>query len=192
MSKEAIIEKIISDANLRAEAAVGEAKSKANEIIADAAAECKTHYTRSLNEIDEAVKNIAARAETVAELDSRKLILAAKSEILDRAYALAYEKAKALPKAKYAALIMGMLELAEDGDEITISEREKSIVTKKAVEELAKRKGIHLTLNKEFGTFDGGIILSGKNVDKNLTLDVEFSVLRDETEARIARELLNE
>ena len=41
MSKEAIIDKILSDARLKADAIIGEANNKADEIIADTAEACK-------------------------------------------------------------------------------------------------------------------------------------------------------
>ena len=43
MSKEAIVEKIISDAHLRAESIIGEANAKADEVISVAAEECKAY-----------------------------------------------------------------------------------------------------------------------------------------------------
>ncbi len=43
MSKEAIVEKIISDAHLRADAIIGEANAKADEVISAAAEECKAY-----------------------------------------------------------------------------------------------------------------------------------------------------
>ena len=80
-----------------------------------------------------------------------------------------------------------MLESAQDGDVITISEREKGIVTEASIKELATKKKIKLTLNKELGDFDGGIILSNNGIDKNMTLEVEIASIRDEYEARKIR-----
>ena len=47
MSKEAIVEKIISDAHLRAESIIGEANAKADEVISAAAEECKAYLYNS-------------------------------------------------------------------------------------------------------------------------------------------------
>lgn len=190
MSKEAIIEKILSDAEKRAEASLNEAKDKADSILADAAAQCKAHCEQSNYEMGRIAEDVARRGKTVAELDAKKLVLAAKSELINRVYELALEKAKTLDKKTYKKLLLGMLEYAEDGDVVTISEREKGILTKEDVAAFASAKKIKLSLNDKLGDFDGGMIISGKGIDKNLTLEVEFKLLRDETEAEIAKELV--
>ena len=70
-----------------------------------------------------------------------------------------------------------------------MSKREKDIVSDEFISAYAKKKGIKLTLNKKFGDFDGGMILTGKGIDKNLNFDVELALLRDATETQIAKEL---
>lgn len=189
MSKEAIIEKILSDADVQARTTVEEAEKKADEILALAAEQCKSYLAKSKSETDRAVKEVAERAETVAELDARKMLLRAKSAVLDEVFALALEKARALDKATYKKIIVGMLNFAENGDKVTVSAREKGIVTKKFVDDVAKAKGIKLTLNDKEGDFDGGIILTSDGIDKNFTLDVEFALLRDAAEAETAKKI---
>ncbi len=189
MSKEAIIEKILSDADVQARTTVEEAEKKADEILALAAEQCKSYLAKSKSETDRAVKEVAERAETVAELDARKMLLRAKSAVLDEVFALALEKARALDKATYKKIIVGMLNFAENGDKVTVSAREKGIVTKKLVDDVAKAKGIKLTLNDKEGDFDGGIILTSDGIDKNFTLDVEFALLRDAAEAETAKKI---
>jgi Archaeal/vacuolar-type H+-ATPase subunit E len=189
MSKEAIIEKILSDADKKAESFLNVAKETADDILSQAAEQCKAYYSSSRATIDTSVKDIETRSKTVAEMDAKKLLLSAKAELLDKVYSLALEKVKNLDKEIYAALIRGMLSYAEDGDVITVSKREKDIVTEDFVSSFAKEKGIKLSLSKNFGDFDGGIILTGKGIDKNLTFEVELSLLRDVTEAEIAKEL---
>ncbi len=191
MGKEAIIEKIISDAEARANAILEEARLKADEIIATAAQECKEYLAKNKHEIDVATSEIAKRSETVAELDARKLGLGAKSKTLDLTYSLVLEKLRNLDKKTLKALLLGMLDKAEGGDVVIISENEKDIVTSKVVQDVAKKKGITLTLSEKFGDFDGGMILSGKGVDKNLTFDAELDVLREDTEGRVAKELFD-
>lgn len=189
MSKEAIIEKIISEAEAQAKATVSEAEKKADEIISLAAEQCKSYLASNKSDIDRAVKDVAERSATVAELDAKKLLLETKSAMLDETFRMAREKAANLDKTAYKKLICGMLQCAEDGDTVTVSAREKGIVTKKLIDEIAGKKGIKLTLNPEIGDFDGGIVLSGNGVDKNLTLEVEFDLLRDEKESETATKL---
>ncbi len=189
MSKEAIVEKIISDANLRADSIVGEANAKVDEIISAAAAECKAYLYSFKAETDKLVADVDARSKTVAELDARKLMLAAKTKVLDVVYERTLEDLRNLDKDAYSALIFAMLDNAKDGDVVTISKREKDIVTKKSLDEFAKKKGIKLTLSDKFGDFDGGVVLSENGVDKNFTFEVEVALLKEQTEARVAKEI---
>ncbi len=189
MSKEAIIDKILSDANLKGDAIIGEANGKADEIISLAAKQCKDYLYQSKTEIDRLTLEIDERSRSVAELDARKLLLAAKTQVLDSVYAKTLEKLRNLDKEQYGALIFAMLENAKDGDVVIISKREKDIVTKQSLADFAKKKGIKLTLADKFGDFDGGVIISENGVDNNFTLDVEVSILREQTETKIAKEI---
>ena len=189
MSKEAIIDKILSDANLKGDAIIGEANEKANEIISLAANQCKDYLYKSKTEIDRLTLEIDERSRSVAELDARKLLLAAKAQVLDSVYAKTLEKLRNLDKEQYSALIFSMLENAKNGDVVTVSEREKDIVTKESLADFAKKKGISLTLADKFGDFDGGVIISENGVDNNFTLEVEVALLREQTETKIAKEI---
>ena len=191
MSKDAIVEKILSDAQIKAQAILNEAQEKADEILADAASICKQQYDRLNFELDRTKKDIATRSHTVAELDAKKVVLSAKAELVNQVYARALEKARNLDKDVYKKLILGMLAYAEDGDVVTISEREKDVLTKEDVDKVANEKGIKLSLSDKFGDFDGGIVLSNNGIDKNFTLEVEISLIRDETEAEIAKGIAN-
>ena len=189
MSKEAIVEKIISDAHLKADSIVAEANAKADEIISAAAEECKEYMYSFKSETDKMIFDVDARTKTVAELDARKLTLAAKTKVLDVVYERTLENLRNLDKEAYSALVFGMLENAKDGDVVTISKREKDIVTKESLAEFAKKKGIKLTLAEQFGDFDGGIVRGGNGVDKIFTFEVEVALLKEQTEAKTAKEI---
>ena len=190
--KEAIIEKIISDATVRGEAVIDDAKFKATEIENAAKAVCASMADNAEKERAAAVNDVLTRSKTVAELDAKKLLFDAKNQVVALTFETALNKVKNLPKEKYAKLVMGMLSMAEDGDVVTISKREKDVLTEAVIKEFAAKKKIKLTLNKEFGEFDGGIILSGSGVDKNLTFETEFQLLKDELEETVAKKLFAE
>lgn len=189
MSKEAIVEKIISDAHLRADAIIGEANAKADEVISAAAEECKAYLYNFKAETDKMVLDVEARSKTVAELDAKKLALAAKTKVLDVVYERTLDNLRNLDKDTYSELIFAMLQNAKDGDVVTISKREKDIVTTESLAQFAKEKGISLTLSDKLGDFDGGVILSENGVDKNFTFEIEVALLKEQTEANVAKEI---
>lgn len=168
---------------------LAEARAKAAAIAAAAEEERERALAESRAKAERAARETAERARTVAELDAKKLLLGAKAALLDEVYAEALRKVKNVGRDKYKRLASAMLENAQDGDVITVSPREKGIVTKKMVADFAKAKGISLSLSDEYGGFDGGMVLSGGGVDKNMSFDVEFALLREETEAETARKL---
>lgn len=188
MSKEAIVEKILSDAGTRAESFVSEQKDKADDILAEAAEQCKSYIYTFQAETDRMVSDIESRAKTVAELDARKLMLAKKTELLDRVFDRATEKLVGLDRETARRLLLGMLGAAEDGDVITLGARQQGCLDKDDIERFAAERGISLTLSKTPGNFDG-MVLSGKGVDKNLTYGVEISLLRESIETEIAKEI---
>lgn len=189
MSREAIVEKILSDAQLKAEAMVGEAQDKAHAILADVAEQSKQYLAKSQSETDILVADIISRSKTVAELDSKKLMQAAKSVILERVFARALEKVRELDVNTYKELLLGMLKEAQDGDTVTLSKRDKSVLSADDIRAFADENGISLCVSDEDGDFDGGLILSRDGVDKNLTFEVEIDLLRDIAEADIAKEI---
>ena len=189
MSKEAIVEKIISDAHLRAESIIGEANAKADEVISVAAEECKAYLYNFKAETDKMVFDVEARSKTVAELDAKKLALAAKTKVLGVVYERTLDNLRNLDKDTYSELIFAMLQNAKDGDVVTISKREKAIVTTESLAQFAKEKGISLTLSDKLGDFDGGVILSENGVDKNFTFEIEVALLKEQTEANVAKEI---
>lgn len=189
MSKEAIVDKILCDAQRKAESFIDDARVKADDILAESAEQCKAYLFSSKVETDRMCDDIESRSNTVAELDAKKLLLGAKIKIIDAIFARALEKVRTLDNERYKALLVGMLDIAEDGDVITLSAKEKELISKADIEKVAKKKGINLTLADKVGDFEGGMVLSGKGVDKNLTFDTEIAIIRDEMETSIAKEV---
>ncbi|MDE6302251.1 MAG: hypothetical protein K2M36_01500 [Clostridia bacterium] len=190
MSKESIVQKILSDAEIRANSFIEEQTAKADEILTEVDKQCEKYRSSFRKETDRMVFDHEARSKSVAELEVRKLMLAAKAKLLDGVFERAAELLKALDGDTQKKLLLGMLGAAEDGDVITLGKAQKDLLSKQDIEEYAKEKGIHLSLSENFGDFDG-MVISGKGVDKNLTFDVEIALLREEVETQIAKELFD-
>ena len=67
--------------------------------------------------------------------------------------------------------------------------KSKVPVSKESLAQFAKEKGISLTLSDKLGDFDGGVILSENGVDKNFTFEIEVALLKEQTEANVAKEI---
>ncbi|MDE6565766.1 MAG: hypothetical protein K2L47_01720, partial [Clostridia bacterium] len=125
--------------------------------------------------------------------DGKKIIMNAKAKAVDNLFEKALSEVCKMDKKKYLTIIENILKnYAEDGDVVIISQVDSGRITQKFIDDTAKKLGIKLTLSKEIGNFHGGVILAGKNSDKNLSFDMELLSIKEECETQIANMLFEE
>ncbi len=190
MSKEAILERIISDAQAAADATVAEAEGRAAEIIAEAEARAARDRQGTSAIIAERSKAIADGKAAAARLDTAKVMLAAKRGVIAAVYARALEKLKALPQKDAVRLAEGLLlSYAEDGDELVFA---TNFAYKAQVLKLAVVAEKNLKNSGKTADIDGGFILIGKNSDKDLSYGALLALDREERQAEIAAKLFSD
>lgn len=191
--KDSIIEKILSDAKVTSEKTIEEARLKADEIVSSAKSQAEEYKSKEVAVAEASISDILKRKVTVANLEVRKIILQSKQEVIDRVFKDALESITSLPKDEYKSLIFGMLKAeAQDNDIVTVSARDKDIITAAFILDAGKKLNKKLRMNETYGNFNGGIILTSGAYDKNLTLDVELGMLREEMEPEIAATIFGE
>lgn len=191
--KDTIINKIMSDADSQAEEILAQAKAKAEAQVKKALDESEALQADAAKKAEDAGSELITRRLTVAGLDVKKQMLAVKKELIDASFAKAESVLAGLEDDDYLKLISAMLaKSASDGDTVTVSAKDKSRITADFIKKQSKKLGISLTLGKKYGDFDGGIILTGGGIDKNLTLEVELKLLYDEIQADVAAILFKE
>lgn len=185
--KDAIIEKIISEGKAQAERIIEDAENKADLIIRDAKAEANEYKSREISVANNSEPIIMKRKVTVANLEVRKIILSSKQKVIDEAFTEAKKNISELSEEQYKALIMSMLKSeAKDGDTVIAASKDKKIINTAFINDAAKKLNLKLKLSETYGDFLGGIILSSGIYDKNLTINVELNMLRDEIEPEVA------
>lgn len=190
--KQAIIDKIIGDANAKAAEIAAEAQAKADAIAKEAAKAAEAVIAEGEAKKKAAFDTVVANAAVVAGLDCKKALLTAKTELIGKAFDRAAELLRA-DKKKYCDLVGKMIaSAAEDGDKVRVAEADKDVLDKAFVDAVAKKCKIKLALDKEYAPVKGGAILVGKNYDKNLSLDIELQTLREEFEGEVAKVLFGE
>lgn len=188
--KEAIIEKILSDARGIANSTLEEAGAVGKKTIETAENDARIYREKNMRESYEERKEIIRRKITVANLEVKKEILAKKQEVMTAAFDEAVKLIKENGKS-YLNLLRGMIEKASDGDKIVFSESDKNLVGEKWL------GGVADDLNKKlvfggYGDFCGGIIVVGEDSDKNMSLEVELKSVREEYEPKLAAILFGE
>ena len=192
-SSKVILDKIINDTTAIINENIKKANDTASEIISKAQADADAQVADFKSGLKAEYNEILRRGEVVANLDAKKILMSAKSKAVDNLFQKTLEQLALLDKKKYLAIIKNLLKkYAEDGDIVIISSQDKGKITQKFVDDIAKNMGIKLSLAKDFGSFNGGVILAGKNSDKNLSFDMELLQLREECETQISSMLFEE
>ena len=188
-NKEVIIEKIIKDALDVANENVSKAQKEADQIMDAAKATAKEYADVNIPKGEAMAVEITKRREMVANLDCKKILLSKKTELINNVFDSVADSMRKKDKKAYVALILNMIKSsAADGDTVVVSKKDKDIITQKELDSVGKK----LKLSKDFGDFDGGVMLCGEKFDKNLTFALEFEQIKDEQEEKLAKILFGE
>ena len=176
--KEAIIQKIIGDANKSAEEIISSANETAKNRKADAEDWAKEYSSAQKKLTEKACKDIIDRKIIVANLDVKKNILKTKQDVISETFSLAVKKLQSLNKAEYLDFVAKLIkENADDGDKVILSN--DGVLSREDVLSLDTVKDKNLTVEKERGNFSGGVMLVSNKCDKNLSFK---SVIEDKKE----------
>ena len=176
-----------------------ESQSEVNAILSNGKAETQRIVDSWRERIDAETlalteKNEKAAAEreerlkSAAEMDARKTILAAKQEMVDKAYALALDKLCSLPEDEKVRLLADLLLRASStgAEEAVFSETDRAVGAK-AVEKANAASGKHIALSKESAPIRGGFILRDKNVEVNCAFETLVRLQKAETAGAVAK-----
>lgn len=190
MSKQAIVERIISDAEQEACAIVRAAEDRAKTTAAEAAERAERRRQGTQAEVLEKTKSIADGSAATARLDCAKILLSEKRKVIDEVYARALKQMLALGKEDSLLLAERLLEAyAEEGDEISFAENYRYAKEVAKLPVVAKRG---LKVSPKTTDADGGFVLLGKHSDKNLSYGAILAADREERQAEIAAALFIE
>ena len=186
--------RIAEDAAREADAILADARRQADEIAArydqQAQRESESILARGRRNADERVERLAS----VAQLDARKLELAAKQEMLSKAYDLALEQLVELPDKEYVDLLAGLaVKASTTGREAVIfSQKDRARYGKAVVTQANERlKDGHLTMSEQSRPIKGGLILSDGDVEVNCTFETLVRLLRGEMDREVAKVLFD-
>ncbi|MCI9609953.1 MAG: hypothetical protein HFG07_07040, partial [Oscillibacter sp.] len=166
---ERITQRISADAQAEMDRVLGEARAEAEKITAkyqaQAAAEAADLDARNKKAAAEREERLAG----TAQMEARKAALAAKQEMVEKAYDLALQKLCSLPEEKYTAVLAELLVRASSTgkEEVIFSEADRRKVGKAAVEKANQEGGKNLTLSGETRSIPGGFILRSGSVEVN-------------------------
>lgn len=189
--KDAIIARITEEAEKTAASLIRDAENEREEAEKTAELSLDREFTQKKAALEEECGRISARIITLAGLDARKLVLLEKQSVLNGAYRKA-EETVAGDKKRYAELMAALtVKYAEDGDELIVGAADSKALDKKWFSELEKRLKVKIVYSAESHE-SRGVMLKGRESDKNLTLSAVMRELRERTESRAAQILFGD
>ncbi|WP_287152992.1 V-type ATP synthase subunit E [Candidatus Solincola tengchongensis] len=194
MSLEKLLEKIEEDARKESRRLLAEAEEEAARIRREAEEEAR-------READEIRKSYRMRAEgerlkilSRARLEGRMDLLAAKEGLLDEVVREAGRRFRELPEEEYGEwLRKAVLSGVVNGDEVlTASPYDRRLLEGGLLQEInrelsqAGKKG-ELSLSPEDAPFDRGVILRGRGLEVNLSVEALLQKVWEESEEAVSR-----
>ncbi len=190
---ERITQRISAGAQAEIDRVLGEARAEAEKITA----KYKAQADAEAADLDAKNRKAAAEREErlagTAQMEARKAALAAKQEMVEKAYELALQKLCSLPEEKYTAVLAELLIQASSSgkEEVIFSEADRRKVGKAAVEKANKDSGKKLTLSGETRPIQGGFILRSENVEVNCAFDTLVRLQKAETAGEVVKKLFS-
>ena len=182
-----------------------EAQAEIDHTLADAREQAAQITARYPAQADNEAQSLAARNEkaaaereerlvSVAQMEARKVTLAAKQEMVEQVYQRALEKLRAMPQEQYTAVLAALLVQASStgAEEVVFSPEDQAKAGKAAVakaNEQLPKGAAGLTVSKETRPIAGGFILKDNNVEVNCTFDTLVRLQRAETAGAVAKKL---
>ena len=189
-----IIQRIEADAQAELDRVLNAAKEHAEEIteLYRSRAEAEAAELKARNE-----KNAAEREERLvssAQMEVRKASLAAKQQMLDKAYALALDKLCSMPDAQYIETVAELLVQAapRGAGKVIFAPGEKERIGAAAVAKANEKLDGQLTVAEETRPIRGGFILSDGKVEVNCSFDTLVRLQKNETAGAVAKILFPE
>ena len=188
---EKITQRIASDAQAEVDRILGDARDEAGRIAANYRAQADAEAAELAAKNEKAAAEREERLVSAAQMEARKVQLAAKQEMVEKAYIQALDKLCALPEEQYVAILADLLVKASSNgkEEAVFSPEDRERVGEAAVAKANELSGKQLRLSEETQPIRGGFILKDKNVEVNCTFETLVRLQKAETAGAVAQKL---
>lgn len=180
MSIEQIKDKIIESAHEDARRIFdkGRMESRAKVYEAERLAKIKVEKSREKAIVD--AMTLKSRRKSMANLEARKMHLAAKQEVISSCFEEALAELRKLPKAEYIRMLSSKLEaMGIEQGEILLNKEDRDSIGKEFLDELNK-SGKKIVLSEETINSAGGFVLRMGRIEMDSTLEMMVASVREE------------
>ena len=188
---EKITQRIASEAQAEMDRILGDARDEAGRITASYRAQADAEARELAAKNEKAASQHEERLVSAAQMEAHKIQLAAKQEMVEKAYIQALDKLCAMPEEQYVAVLADLLVKASSNgkEEAVFSKEDRERVGKAAVEKANQLSGKQLRLSEETQPIRGGFILKDKNVEVNCTFETLVRLQKAETAGAVVKTL---
>ena len=188
---EKITQRIASEAQAEMDRILGDARDEAGRITASYRAQADAEARELAAKNEKAASQHEERLVSAAQMEAHKIQLAAKQEMVEKAYIQALDKLCAMPEEQYVAVLADLLVKASSNgkEEAVFSKEDRERVGKAAVEKANQLSGKQLRLSEETQPIRGGFILKDKNVEVNCTFETLVRLQKAETAGAVVKKL---
>ena len=189
------IEKITRLIQSEAQTEIDDILKKARDEAAAITARYQTQAETEAADLELKHKKAAEEREerliSVAQMESRKITLQVKQEMVEQAYALALKKLCSMPAEQYVEVLAKLiLQASASGrEEVIFSSEDREKVGKTAVEKANQASGKQLVLSEETRPIQGGFTLKNQNIEVNCAFDTLVRLQKAETAGTVAKKL---
>ena len=189
---EKLTQQIAADAQVEIDAILAEAKEKADAITADYAQRAEKAAAERLTKGTEAAAQREERLISMADMERRKDLLAAKQDMVGKAFDKALEQLCNLPDEECVAILtkLAVAASASGKEQLIFSQKDRKRVGKAVV--LAANEALkdgNLTLSEQTRNMAGGFILSDGAIEVNCTFETLVRLQRGEMAGEVANVL---
>ena len=182
----AILTQIDESARQAREETLAAAGLHADAIRAQGRRQAEEESRRILDEAERQADFIRRRGESQAGIQGRSIRLAARREVMDRAFNRAMDLLCALSSGEKAALYTRLAAQSLRGDALLILNEADGAAVGDEVARALSAKGGQVALSPEPGAFRGGLVLRQGSIETNCTFEVLVAGTREQTEAQVA------
>lgn len=188
---ERILQRIQSEAQMEIDEILKKAREEADAIQNRYQMQAENESAELNLKKQKAAEEQEERLISVAQMESRKIILATKQEMVEKAYALALEKLCSMPEEQRISVLADLLVRASSSgsEEVIFSPEDQPRVGKAAVKAANDASGKQLTLSSETRPIKGGFILKDGNIEMNCTFDTLVRLQKTGTAGMVAKKL---
>jgi len=191
---EKIVQRIREDAQTEIDGILDAAGREADQIMERARLQAEAEKADLTARNEKTAAEREERLVSMAQMEARQVKLAAKQEMVEKAYGLALEKLCAMADEDYISVVTALLvKAAPDGKgEVIFAAGVRERIGEKAVALANQALNGTLTLSGETRPIRGGFILKNGNVEVNGSFETLVRLQRAETAGAVAKTLFPE